>query len=1006
MPEVKKLPEIVSNQEDYVTKVYLEELTKKRGKDYTNQLKKYLVIPTTDALVDEFLQLDGNLQQQFGYDLARIADLQARSRNHVNSMYAANFAERRDDASSLKYVLQAFKKSKISKEKLQEIIKKTTISNSLTAHPTNPFSTEYTTKSMGLDRLFVLPQGTEKDQKIRAQIADMIDTVPVPDVTKKNNGKKDQAQEVQEAMSYMENIFNFTPLCKRMTEAELAEDEEYKDIKIESSFYDPCVWLAGDGDGNPNATAQSLQNNIDLFKAEIIRLYNGNLETIKTLLDGTLNKRVIEIQNKLNNQQYKNLQLFLDDLNDLKKQISPEQKPTLEAVEDLIFRTEIFGFRYAKIDIRHDASDINATVADILVALGKLSAADKKQFIDDLQSEDAQAIAQRTKFLSEELDKLKSEDLEKIDITNFSDVSKRVFARMQVVAKNPGCSDKLIIAECKNQGNALGALFLLKASGNNIKQPNSLNIVTLSESAEDLIKLSSNIEQLLENETYREHVIKNGKMIYMIAKSDTQRRGGIAAQFAQELAAEEAAGSFNKLVKKYPDLKNVTLVPFNGGGHSLQRGGGRLDELPNIYTKAALRGLKWGGEKREDFDIAPPILTTQGCQNGILFSAANVTNFLDSYFYQAIYATAKQKDLLSESEIMVDSHDEQEEENNLFSELARQNREIFFEAGTKKYKEDITTPGTAINKLFANGPWVSVILGNTSSRPSKRSDNKKDGDLTPESFKGKDPELTNQRAIGAEKMCSHSGTHLISWYSAKQGLEAVIEKQGKEQIHLMYNHDKATRDTFRSAAISLFMTDFSVAWQMLAGEKQPSIEEIKQLSQEYLDGKAEGGKTANNRRALAYIETEAMETAKLVYYAINGREPESNFTKQTILKELWPELASEIEDRESRIEFNHKIEAAYTDKINKMTPDQTIDPKMLQLVRTFYASNDQTNAPVGSMFTSTTRTIAKKKDHFQLSEEEYKKLMIFSDFVPSPMISPRGFATAQKSESEVDAPSI
>jgi hypothetical protein len=297
------------------------------------------------------------------------------------------------------------------------------------------------------------------------------------------------------------------------------------------------------------------------------------------------------------------------------------------------------------------------------------------------------------------------------------------------------------------------------------------------------------------------------------------------------------------------------------------------------------------------------------------------------------------------------------------------------------------------------------MLGNVSSRPGKRNDGQKDGALTPESFKGAEPELTNQRAIGSEKMCSHSGTQLISWYSARQGLEAIIDKgvkegmsdeekvqirkSNREEIPLMYEHDKSTRDTFRSAAISLFMIDFSVAWEMLAGEKQPSSEEIKQLNQEYVDGKTDGDEKTNNRRTLAYIETEALETAKLVYYMINGKDADESLTLKTILDELWPKLAEEIEDRESRISFNHKVEAAYTKQINAMNPKEEIPTQTLQILRTFYAGSDQTNAPVGSMFTSTTRDADKAKDDLEMSEVDWKKLMILDDGQPSPSLSPR-----------------
>ncbi|MES2676815.1 MAG: phosphoenolpyruvate carboxylase [Pseudomonadota bacterium] len=986
----KKLSQIVKEQQNVLLDIYLKSIPEAElaglaqflpPKSYKNQ----------KALAKEFSKLDKEAKLTIGNHQARIADMHTRVRNSVNSKYAASFAETSPiDASSFKFVIDRAAEAKLPKEKLQEILTKTIISNSITAHPTNPYSTKYTAESMELDRILSEPESERKAEKLQEQITKMIAMNPVPLVSEKNKGKKTQTDEVHEAMSYMQNIYKSFPAARRKVQEALEASAQYADVKV-GNFYDMGAWLSGDGDGNPAATAESLQNNIDLFRAEIRRLYSNDLaQIIAGLEDSDLKNKLLAIQEQIELDQYQNPQQLI---NELKQTELPSEFQ--EQLQDLICRVESFGFRYAKIDIRHDASDINKTVADILIALGRLAAADKKQFLEDLAGDDPEKIASAAKLISDALEA----DLGTIDTSKFDDVSKRIFGRLRVIAENPGSSDKLIIAECKNQGNALGALFLLKATGNSVGKKDSLNVVTLSESADDLITLPKNIEALLRNPIYRQHVAATGKLIYMIAKSDTQRRDGVGAQFAQELPPEFVTKLFAKLVREYPELKGVTLTPFNGGGHALQRGGGRIDEVPNVYGKAEMRGLNWlesGEELDKDIQIAPPILTTQGHQNGILYSADSASNSLTSYLSQSVWAALKRAGIIKEPEVLTGDGTP-----NLDAQQARANRKLFFEAARKVYAKEITTPNSPINKLFRNGPWAGVDLTNVSSRPGKR-------------VESSDLQLTDQRAIGADKMCTHSGTHLINWYSAKAGLHAIIDSVGLEQAHQMYRQDKPTRDSFRSMSMSLFMTDFDVAWKMMIGEERPDSKMIEFWAKAY-PPLEETDPKLQLRITLAHIEQEAIETAKLIYRTIkNGQaagEDLSNFTPQDLLTSFWPDLAEEIRDREERLKFAHLVEAELT---NNLGPDEKRYPKdqdIEQQIRAWDTACMGSEAPIGSMLTLTKLNEAglpRTNHEFEVSDELEKELSIvgkFTQMPPSPQSrTSQGFALQQRQGQTIAPP--
>jgi phosphoenolpyruvate carboxylase len=455
----------------------------------------------------------------------------------------------------------------------------------------------------------------------------------------------------------------------------------------------------------------------------------------------------------------------------------------------------------------------------------------------------------------------------------------------------------------------------------------------LSESADDLINLEENIADLLENETYRNHIIAKGKLYYMIAKSDTQRRDGVGAHFAQEFAVEKVTNIVARRATKYPSLQNVKLIPFNGAGHALQRGGGRIDEIPNIYAKAAMRGLYWLKNKH-DFNILPPALTTQGHQNGILFSYANCVNFLTSYFSQSLYAKFKMRGLIADSEIP--------------NVEARKYRESFFNAARKNYWEEVSTLSSPINLLFTQGPWASVELSNVSSRPSKRVENYA-------------LQLIDQRAIGTEKMCAHSGTHLISWYSARAGLEEIGLKAGR----FMYLNDKATRDSFRNIAMSLFMCDFEISWKMMIGKNHPKLEEIENLAAKY----------KQNQITLAHLEIEAIKTAALIHKIIVNEDLICSLTPQNLLNELWPNLANRIKNREKKLKFTHLIEAKLTFNLPENEKRYPNNSQLKQLFRAINAACTGSEAPNITLIRSINRDFVSEFEN-DLNSDLVEKLSI------------------------------
>jgi hypothetical protein len=291
-------------------------------------------------------------------------------------------------------------------------------------------------------------------------------------------------------------------------------------------------------------------------------------------------------------------------------------------------------------------------------------------------------------------------------------------------------------------------------------------------------------------------------------------------------------------------------------------------------------------------------------------------------------------------------------------DLARKNREFFSQAAQRNYQKEIVTENSPINILFKQAPWASVELSNVSSRPSKRVENSS-------------LQLIDQRAIGAERMCAHSGTHLISWYSSKAGLEEI----GEEKARLMYFHDKGTRDSFRNIAMSLAMTDFDVAWKMMIGDNRPNLNEIYLLSEKYRNNEfADFDEKTQNRITLAHIEIEAIKTAKLIDKIIVNDDNSSNLPRNLLTK-LWGNLAIRIENREKRLKFAHLLEAKITFDLPDIEKRYPQDQQAKQLIRAINAACTGSESPNITLIRSINRELISSFEN-DLSEELQEKLSI------------------------------
>jgi hypothetical protein len=253
------------------------------------------------------------------------------------------------------------------------------------------------------------------------------------------------------------------------------------------------------------------------------------------------------------------------------------------------------------------------------------------------------------------------------------------------------------------------------------------------------------------------------------------------------------------------------------------------------------------------------------------------------------------------------------------------------------------------NQLFSNAPWVSVVLGNLSSRPSKRGGIGTNTDqITVRSLRGDNPKLLDNRAITVERISAHSGTHFLTYLSVYEGLNSL----NYDELHEMYKCSKSCRDFMRNTALSLHMTDFDLAWQTMIGKPHPDRNQLILLAKQFQREK--NGKNTNEE-ILAWLELYAYDVAKLVHKCILDKDPTEDFNLQTPLKSGFSNLAQQLTIREESDEFGRYAEAEMTNFMNHNL-DFILGEKECLTLQSSYAAADVVNAPEGGLNIELTRT--------------------------------------------------
>ena len=343
-------------------------------------------------------------------------------------------------------------------------------------------------------------------------------------------------------------------------------------------------WMGGDRDGNPNVTSEVTRKVILLSRWEAAKLYEKSLTKIirsysmekcskkiskkvgktfepyrvflrplrdkmrithRSIEQHLVNKKPLDQKKLLNSREE-----ILRPLRVVRESLEQNQNENIASGEllDLMRRAKCFGINLARLDIRQESSRHSKLIYEFV---------EKKYKKDYSKFSELEKI----KFLKDQIF-LKKKQLSKIKFNNKE--NKEVWSTFKILANEPSeCLGAYVISMTTSASDILSVYFLQKEA--NIK--NTLRVVPLFETLDDLINAREIMETLFSKSWYRK-IIQNNQEV-MIGYSDSSKDAGkICASWHQYKAQEEII----RLGKKF----NINVTFFHGRGGSAGRGGGPI----------------------------------------------------------------------------------------------------------------------------------------------------------------------------------------------------------------------------------------------------------------------------------------------------------------------------------------------------------------------------------------------------------------------------------------------
>ena len=405
-------------------------------------------------------------------------------------------------------------------------------------------------------------------------------------------------------------------------ELEAAVEEAYPGEEIEVP---PLLtfgsWMGGDRDGNPNVTAAVTAEALEMMRTACLHLLEERIELLAQRV--SLSDRLVDRSPDLETALEELAERFPDEAARLQRR-NPEEpyrrffsllvarvratredlaagyaspaelladlrlaQRSLQAgqgqfvaatqLHDTIRQVEVFGFHFARLDIREHAARHSAAIAEVLSALGvheaygSLAPAERSALL-------AREIAQRRPLIPSDLSGLSAETQEVVG--TFRTLGQLLRGR------HAGAIQSYVVSGTEEPAHLLEVLLLMKESG--LAEAGGegalLRIVPLFESEESLDRSPVTLRALLELAVYRAALRAAGdEQEVMIGYSDSNKDAGYVASGWATYRAQVA-------IAEELERHGVAWVFFHGRGGALGRGGGPANRAIHAQPPGTVAG--------------------------------------------------------------------------------------------------------------------------------------------------------------------------------------------------------------------------------------------------------------------------------------------------------------------------------------------------------------------------------------------------------------------------------
>ena len=614
--------------------------------------------------------------------------------------------------------------------------------------------------------------------------------------------KKVKPTPYDEAVSliwYLENVFYQT----------IGDMMQYlqKNIFDGNNIVNPIInlgfWPGGDRDGNPFVTPEITEKVASRLRTSILKCYYFDIRALKRKLTfnevdiiiASLEYRLYRSVFYSQGEVFISLEELTNELNSVKQIIINEHHSLyLDEINLLLQKINQFGFHFASLDIRQNSHIHNKVFDDIISFLKREKTAFFPKNFETLPEENKISIISKLQF---DLNNYFFEN----ELTRSTLDTIKLMRTIQETNGEKGCN-RYIISNNESALNVIETFAMFRLL--NWENP-TVDIIPLFESVDDLQNAHHIMEQLYQNDDYRNHIAqRKNKQTVMLGFSDGTKDGGYLMANWSIFKAKETITEVSK-------KQGVKVIFFDGRGGPPARGGGKTHKF---YASL--------GSTIENQEIQ---VTVQGqtisSNFGTLDSCRyNLENLLSAGVANAVF---------------------NKDENN----LSPSDKKIIDELANSSYQKylDFKSHPKFIPYLEQMSTLKYYAKTNIGSRPSKRNSDSK-------------LNFADLRAIPFVSAWSQLKQNVPGFFGVGTALKYFETTNQWEKVKTLYDHSLFFRTLLENSMMSLTKTffpltaymkddpEFGTFWQIIYDEFLETkrlllkIAEHQQLMENYPDGKA------------------------------------------------------------------------------------------------------------------------------------------------------------------------